>query len=200
MWLSLVERCVRDAEAAGSNPVISTIKTVNPFGFAVFIFVYGRIRTSRRQRALRKRLIIVFSEVGAQAGTEMQSIWVDKRDTAVSRRREPQEETNRRFESAKIKQKKKALTVNKHFLKLVEMTGFEPAASASRTQRSTKLSHISILRQTNYLIIRMKGNFVKSFPIKKLKFFFCAFFDIQKLQLILTFKQNKILLKLISGR
>ena len=28
---------------------------------------------------------------------------------------------------------------------VVEMTGFEPAASASRTQRSTKLSHISIL-------------------------------------------------------
>ena len=27
---------------------------------------------------------------------------------------------------------------------MVEMTGFEPAASASRTQRSTKLSHISI--------------------------------------------------------
>ena len=27
---------------------------------------------------------------------------------------------------------------------VVEMTGFEPAASASRTQRSTKLSHISI--------------------------------------------------------
>ena len=25
MWLSLVERCVRDAEAAGSNPVIPTI-------------------------------------------------------------------------------------------------------------------------------------------------------------------------------
>ena len=25
MWLSLVERCVRDAEAAGSNPVASTI-------------------------------------------------------------------------------------------------------------------------------------------------------------------------------
>ncbi len=24
MWLSLVERCVRDAEVAGSNPVIST--------------------------------------------------------------------------------------------------------------------------------------------------------------------------------
>ena len=26
MWLSLVERCVRDAEAAGSNPVIPTQK------------------------------------------------------------------------------------------------------------------------------------------------------------------------------
>ena len=26
VWLSLVERCVRDAEAAGSNPVTSTIK------------------------------------------------------------------------------------------------------------------------------------------------------------------------------
>ena len=25
MWLSLVERCVRDAKAAGSNPVIPTI-------------------------------------------------------------------------------------------------------------------------------------------------------------------------------
>ena len=27
VWLSLVERCVRDAEAAGSNPVIPTTKT-----------------------------------------------------------------------------------------------------------------------------------------------------------------------------
>ena len=26
MWLSLVERCVRDAKAAGSNPVIPTKK------------------------------------------------------------------------------------------------------------------------------------------------------------------------------
>ena len=30
---------------------------------------------------------------------------------------------------------------------LVEMTGFEPAASASRTQRSTKLSHISLFNK-----------------------------------------------------
>ena len=34
---------------------------------------------------------------------------------------------------------------NKACSDMVEMTGFEPAASASRTQRSTKLSHISIL-------------------------------------------------------
>jgi hypothetical protein len=27
MWLSLVERCVRDAKAAGSNPVIPTSQT-----------------------------------------------------------------------------------------------------------------------------------------------------------------------------
>ena len=29
MWLSLVERCVRDAKAAGSNPVIPTISSVH---------------------------------------------------------------------------------------------------------------------------------------------------------------------------
>ena len=29
MWLSLVERCVRDAKAAGSNPVTSTSSGVH---------------------------------------------------------------------------------------------------------------------------------------------------------------------------
>ena len=29
VWLSLVERCVRDAEAAGSSPVTSTIFYLN---------------------------------------------------------------------------------------------------------------------------------------------------------------------------
>ena len=29
VWLSLVERCVRDAEAVGSSPVTSTIKGHN---------------------------------------------------------------------------------------------------------------------------------------------------------------------------
>ncbi len=31
-WLSLVERCVRDAEVAGSNPVAPTIFRNKPFG------------------------------------------------------------------------------------------------------------------------------------------------------------------------
>ena len=39
VWLSLVERCVRDAEAAGSNPVTSTIcrKSRCISGFLFFI-------------------------------------------------------------------------------------------------------------------------------------------------------------------
>ena len=39
MWLSLVERCVRDAEAAGSNPVISTKKPRSPYGVLGFFLV-----------------------------------------------------------------------------------------------------------------------------------------------------------------
>ena len=35
-WLSLVERCVRDAEVAGSNPVASTKKTSTLLGVLVF--------------------------------------------------------------------------------------------------------------------------------------------------------------------
>ena len=38
------------------------------------------------------------------------------------------------------------------FLSEVEATGFEPAASASRTQRSTKLSHASTKNDINYII------------------------------------------------
>ena len=42
-WLSLVERCVRDAEAAGSNPVASIIiKRCIPYvfkGYSVFLFI-----------------------------------------------------------------------------------------------------------------------------------------------------------------
>ena len=36
MWLSLVERCVRDAKAAGSNPVIPTSMNEKPFEISTF--------------------------------------------------------------------------------------------------------------------------------------------------------------------
>ena len=41
-WLSLVERCVREAEVAGSNPVASTKKTSTLLGVLVF---YMKIST-----------------------------------------------------------------------------------------------------------------------------------------------------------
>ncbi len=47
---------------------------------------------------------------------------------------------------------------------VVEVTGLEPTASASRTQRSTKLSHTSILR--NISSIPQKNDFVKGFSEK----------------------------------
>ena len=50
---------------------------------------------------------------------------------------------------------------------LVDATGFEPATSASRTQRSTKLSHASLFNSlfstANSFIIHCHFSFVKSF-------------------------------------
>ena len=46
---------------------------------------------------------------------------------------------------------------------LVETTGFEPTTSASRTQRSTKLSHVSITIN----IISQRRKKVKGFFVKK---------------------------------
>ncbi len=43
VWLSLVERCVRDAEAAGSNPVTPIIKNTQNIWLlqsGVFIFYF----------------------------------------------------------------------------------------------------------------------------------------------------------------
>ena len=40
MWLSLVERCVRDAKAAGSNPVIPTSINNQPFEISTFQRVF----------------------------------------------------------------------------------------------------------------------------------------------------------------
>ena len=41
MWLSLVERCVRDAEAAGSNPVIPTIECETVVSSEAAVFFSG---------------------------------------------------------------------------------------------------------------------------------------------------------------
>ena len=52
MWLSLVERCVRDAEVAGSNPVtpILSKSLLNPLFGRLFVF-HGRrpVRRSNGQ-------------------------------------------------------------------------------------------------------------------------------------------------------
>ena len=45
-WLSLVERCVRDAEVVGSNPVVSTIKNRLSKGFKRF-FLYMKFNEKR---------------------------------------------------------------------------------------------------------------------------------------------------------
>ena len=66
MWLSLVERLVRDQEAGGSNPLIPTIFFYEKRVYARYFFlteIRKRIRSLRRPEASRKRLIIVFSRV-----------------------------------------------------------------------------------------------------------------------------------------
>ena len=51
-------------------------------------------------------------------------------------------------------------TISTHFV--VDATGFEPATSASRTQRSTKLSHASILysTQSGKLVFQISEGFM----------------------------------------
>ena len=50
MWLSLVERCVRDAKAAGSNPVIPTRKNKS----VRIYFFYSKAKDSNLKRPRRK--------------------------------------------------------------------------------------------------------------------------------------------------
>ena len=61
---------------------------------------------------------------------------------------------------------------------MVGMTGFEPAASASRTQRSTKLSHATIINMNcvnikiinkNPLIVKQKTNMIEEKVAKTIK-------------------------------
>ena len=56
MWLSLVERCVRDAEAAGSNPVISTI------GQKTDVFTLYYVKKPQYASALLRFLFLVFGK------------------------------------------------------------------------------------------------------------------------------------------
>ena len=49
MWLSLVERLLWEQDAAGSNPVIRTIKTKRTFVLLVLIFLLDGIRTHRSE-------------------------------------------------------------------------------------------------------------------------------------------------------
>ena len=44
VWLSLVERCVRDAEAVGSSPVTSTNYTKIPFSYMKRVFLYFNVK------------------------------------------------------------------------------------------------------------------------------------------------------------
>ena len=61
LWLSLVERCVRDAEAAGSNPVNPTRKNKASNSLAFFVVLVARRPLERHARqcaghALRSQL------------------------------------------------------------------------------------------------------------------------------------------------
>ena len=65
-WLSLVERCVRDAEVAGSNPVASTKKTpkrcrlkTNFKPFSVFFFVLKSVYTG--ENCLSSNFVLTFA-------------------------------------------------------------------------------------------------------------------------------------------
>ena len=61
---------------------------------------------------------------------------------------------------------------------LVEATGFEPAASASRTQRSTKLSHASISLFISHILRLQK--LLYSFPCHLSTLFLKNFSKISK--------------------
>ena len=57
VWLSLVERCVRDAEAVGSSPVTSTKKKIRRqggFSFCTFLFSLLSLLSSLFSNMLRR--------------------------------------------------------------------------------------------------------------------------------------------------
>ena len=52
VWLSLVKRCVRDAETAGSNPVTPTVSEQNSICSDFFIIVFNIFKGVRRVKML----------------------------------------------------------------------------------------------------------------------------------------------------
>ena len=73
MWLSLVERCVRDAEVAGSNPVIPTNKKGRLFG-VLFCWSAGerilfcRLNTPCPNRTRKTTLTVFFHTIFPSVG------------------------------------------------------------------------------------------------------------------------------------
>ena len=76
---------VRDEGAAGSNPVIPTIKKSTHRG--AFFYARREDLNLKKARAVKKRIDNCFQASDAKYGTEMRSIWVyeqDKREADVS--------------------------------------------------------------------------------------------------------------------
>lgn len=67
MWLSLVERCVRDAEAAGSNPVIPTIECETVVSSEAAVFANESIRSNWRhlRESVRKDGLMILRKYEA---------------------------------------------------------------------------------------------------------------------------------------
>ena len=63
MWLSLVERCVRDAEAGGSNPLTSTTKKE----LETVPFLWSRLRSSPRVFRMKTRSVQIFVRISNPA-------------------------------------------------------------------------------------------------------------------------------------
>ena len=71
MWLSLVERCVRDAKAAGSNPVIPTNDNVKPFGIFIpkgFLFTQTFSSCKRYHPTNRKDITQICGKISSSNG------------------------------------------------------------------------------------------------------------------------------------
>ena len=83
VWLSLVERCVRDAEVAGSNPVTSTMLV--PLGFSEFrdlreivppALVLGDVFVCRKIYLTRLSRFLFVKIAGPEVWQVMELAWI----------------------------------------------------------------------------------------------------------------------------